>query len=83
MSKKMNFTQIFERIAAEQNTTVQEVHREIEIVIRAGFNNPDPKVQEQWARIPRAGDVPTPDELLSIPTLHCGNSKMIWRERLL
>lgn len=65
MSKKKNFTHIFERIAAEHNTTVEEVRQEIEAAILAGFNNPDPKVQEQWAKIPRRGDIPTPDELIT------------------
>jgi hypothetical protein len=44
---------------------VEEVRREIEAAIQAGFNNPDPKVQEQWAEIPRRGDIPTPDELIT------------------
>ncbi len=64
MSKRKKFTHIFEKIAAEHNTTVGEVRREIEAAIQAGFNNPDPKVQEQWAKIPRKGDMPTPDELI-------------------
>lgn len=65
MNRKKGFTHIFERIAAEHNTTVEEVRREIEAAILAGFNNPDPKVQEQWAKIPRKGDIPTPDELIT------------------
>lgn len=65
MSKNKNFTHIFERIAVKHNTTVEEVRREIEVAIQAGFNNPDPKVQAQWAKIPRKGDIPTPDELIT------------------
>ncbi|MGF7143229.1 hypothetical protein HNQ56_001652 [Anaerotaenia torta] len=65
MNRKKGFTHIFERIAAEHNTTVEEVRREMEAAIRAGFNNPDPKVQAQWAKIPRKGDIPTPDELIT------------------
>jgi hypothetical protein len=65
MQSKKGFMHIFERIAAEHNTTVEEVRREIEAAIRAGFNNPDPKVQAQWAKIPRKGDLPTPDELIT------------------
>lgn len=65
MSKEKNYTHIFERIAAEHNTTVEEVRREMEIAIRAGFDNPDPEVQAQWAKIPRKGDIPTPDELIT------------------
>ncbi|MDR1409600.1 MAG: sporulation initiation factor Spo0A [Oscillospiraceae bacterium] len=65
MNRKKSFTHIFERIAAEHSTTVEEVRREIEAAIQAGFNNPDPKVQAQWAKIPRKGDIPTPDELIT------------------
>ncbi len=65
MNRKKEFTHIFERIAAKHNTTVEEVRREMEATIRAGFNNPDPKVQAQWAKIPRKGDIPTPDELIT------------------
>lgn len=65
MSREKGFTHIIERIAAEHNTTVEEVRREIEAAILVGFNNPDPKVQAQWAKIPRRGDVPTPDELIA------------------
>jgi hypothetical protein len=59
------FTHIFERIAAEHHTTLEEVRREMEVAIRVGINNPDPKVQAQWAKIPRKGDIPTPDELIT------------------
>ncbi|HHY27929.1 MAG TPA: sporulation initiation factor Spo0A [Desulfitobacterium dehalogenans] len=65
MSKGKNFTHIFERIAAEHNTTVEEIRREIETAIQVGFNHPDPKVQAQWAKIPRKGEMPTPDELIT------------------
>jgi hypothetical protein len=65
MSKQKGYTHIFEEIAARNHTTVEEVRREIEAAIRAGFNNPDPKVQAQWAKIPRKGDIPTPEELIT------------------
>jgi len=62
---KKVLAQIFERIAAEENTTAEEVRREIEAAIQEGFHNPDPDVQAQWARIPRTGKIPTPDELIA------------------
>lgn len=64
MGSKKDYTHIFEQIAAENHTTVAEVRREMEITIRAGFENPDPEVQAQWAKVPRKGDIPTPDELI-------------------
>ena len=60
----MGLTRIFEEIAAENNTTVGEVWREMEAAIQAGISCPDPKVQAQWARIPRKGDIPTPEEVI-------------------
>ncbi len=60
----MGFTHIIEEIAAQNNTTVGEVRREMEAAIRAGMNSRDPKVRAQWAKIPRKGDIPTPDELI-------------------
>jgi hypothetical protein len=65
MNRKRDLTHIFERIAAEHHTTVEKVRREIELAIQVGLQNPDPKVQAQWAKIPRKGDVPTPDELIA------------------
>ncbi len=60
----MDFTHIFEEIAAQNNTTMEEVWREMEAAIWAGVNSRDPKVRAQWAKIPRKGNIPTPDELI-------------------
>ena len=65
MNKKKEYTHIFEEIAARNHTTVEEIRREIEVAIQVGFNNSDPKVQAQWAKIPRKGNIPTPDELIT------------------
>lgn len=48
----------------KHHTTVSEIYQEMEAAIQAGFNNPDPKVQAQWNKIPRKGDIPTPEELI-------------------
>ena len=37
---------IYEKIAEKYNTTPEEVRREMQIAIDAGFDNPDPSVQE-------------------------------------
>ena len=37
---------INEKIAEKYNTTPEEVRRKIQIAIDAGFDNPDPAVQE-------------------------------------
>ena len=37
---------IYQKIAEKYNTTPEEVRREMQIAIDAGFDNPDPAVQE-------------------------------------
>ena len=65
MSKQKDYTHIFERIAAENRTTVAEVRRNMEATIRVGFSDPDPEVRAEWAKIPCKDVMPTPDELLA------------------
>lgn len=62
MEKK--FQKILEQIAKENNSTPEDVYREMQIAIDAGFNNPDPKIQETWKTIPFQGDRPTPEDLV-------------------
>ena len=38
---------IYEKIAEKYNTTPEEVRREMQIAIDAGFDNPDPAVQDR------------------------------------
>ncbi|MEZ4357357.1 MAG: sporulation initiation factor Spo0A C-terminal domain-containing protein [Eubacteriales bacterium] len=64
MGEEKDLTHIFEIIAEENNTTVEEVRKEIEIAIQSGFNSNDHKARSQWAKIPKKGEVPTPDELI-------------------
>ena len=55
---------IFERLARERNITVEEMKAIIADRIIAGMKDPDPEHRAQWERIPRAGDIPTPEEWL-------------------
>ena len=50
---------IYEKIAEKYNTTPEEVRREMQIAIDAGFDNPDPAVQEEWKKMTLKGDRPT------------------------
>lgn len=43
---------------------MSEVYREIDFCISEAMKNPDPKVQEEWRKIPCKGAAPTPEELL-------------------
>ena len=49
---------INEKIAEKYNTTPEEVRREMQIAIDAGFDNPDPAVQEEWKKMTLKGDSP-------------------------
>ena len=46
-------------------TTPEEVRREMQIAIDAGFDNPDPAVQEEWKKMTLKGDRPTPEEVIN------------------
>ena len=39
--------------------------REMQIAIDAGFDNPDPAVQEEWKKMTLKGDRPTPEEVIN------------------
>ena len=54
----------FERLARERGITVEEMRAIISARIEKGLHDPDPEKRAQWERIPCAGEVPTPEELL-------------------
>lgn len=55
---------LFERLARERNITVEEIRAIISARIEKGWNDPDPEKRAQWRKIPRMGEMPTPDEWL-------------------
>ena len=51
-----------------QKSTTQHQKRYAEkcrIAIDAGFDNPDPDVQEEWKKMTLKGDRPTPEEVIN------------------
>ena len=54
-----------QEVAAANNTTVEEVRKEIMIAMEAGLSNPDAAVQALWREIPCKGDKPTPEEFIA------------------
>ena len=56
---------IYEKIAEKYNTTPEEVRREMQIAIDAGFDDPDPAVQAEWKKVNLKGDRPTPEEVIN------------------
>ena len=55
---------LFERLARQRGITVEEMRAIISARIEQGMNDPDPVKRASWERIPRAGDIPTPEEWL-------------------
>ena len=64
MSKKRDYSKIFKKIASENQTTVENVYHEMEQAILSGFENSSPDIQNWWTKVPRAGEIPTPEELI-------------------
>ncbi len=56
---------IFREIASREGSTVDEVCKDIQEAIDAGFDNPDPAVQAAWRMIPMKGPRPTPEEVIT------------------
>ncbi|BDF33150.1 hypothetical protein CE91St62_12150 [Lachnospiraceae bacterium] len=51
-------------IGQEEGISAKEVERKIQLAIDSGFDNPDEKVQAEWAKIPFKGERPTPEEVI-------------------
>ncbi len=64
--RKGKFSKGMRTIGPKEGISVKEVKREIQLAIDSGFDNPDEKVQAEWAKIPFKGEHPTPVKLLSI-----------------
>lgn len=54
-----------EEIAARDHTTPDMVRKHIQVAMLNGLISDDPKVKAEWAKIPCAGEVPTPEELIA------------------
>lgn len=61
----MNTKEIFEKVAKQNHTTPEEVRRDIQKAINAGFDDPNPKVQEEWKKMNFKGERPTPEEVIA------------------
>ena len=60
---KQNLNSIVRHIAKQERVSEQEVLDEMQKAIDAGYNNPDPTIQKNWATMPFE-DKPTPQELI-------------------
>nr|DAL08091.1 MAG TPA: Stage 0 sporulation protein A/DNA, transcriptional activation and repression.3A [Bacteriophage sp.] len=59
-----DFQQILEKIAKDNNTTPENVYREMQIAIDAAFDNQDLAVRKNWEQIHYTGDRPTPEDVI-------------------
>ena len=69
------FRELLEAVAKQNNTTVEEVYKEMQIAIDAGFDNPDPEVQKMWRQIPFKGERPTPEDVIPYVALKVKSDK--------
>ena len=60
----MNCNEIIKQVAIANNTTPEEVYSEMQIALDAAFQNPDPNVQKEWAKVPLSGNRPTPEDVI-------------------
>lgn len=63
----MNMRKIYRRIAKEHGVSVTEVKRDMQEAITAAYQNPPQDggvIAAYQRRVPRKGEIPTPDELI-------------------
>ena len=60
----MDIDKIIKQVARAHNTTPEEVYSEMQIALDDAFQNPDPNVQKEWAKVPLSGNRPTPEDVI-------------------
>lgn len=63
--KLISAEQALQEVAVRHNTTIEDVQEEIKLATLAGMRNADPAVLAKWKEVPCAGEVPTPEELIT------------------
>lgn len=61
---KQRAEKIYQQVALQNHTTVEEVKKEIKLAMLVGMCNQYPAVQKMWNEIPHDEEVSTPEELL-------------------
>ena len=59
------YDDIFRQIAKKEKTTVEQVYKDMQEAIDAGFDNPAPEVRAVWKDSPFKGARPTPEDVMS------------------
>lgn len=52
-------------IAAREGKPVETIRLHMKLAMMSGLLNDDPVIKANWARIPRVGEVPTPEEVIA------------------
>jgi len=66
MIMKRKYSKAIKQIAKQENVSEEFVYAEMQKAIQAGYNNPDPDVQEYWRKIAPDGDIPSPEKVIEI-----------------
>lgn len=61
----MKVNRVLAEIALKNGVSVDEVRKEIQVALDEGMKNSDPNVQAYWNSIPRKGDKPTLQEVIT------------------
>lgn len=67
MKKKMTVNQaeeILRQVAVQNNTTLDNVKREIKLAMMMGMQNDSPEIRKRWSEISNETNTLTPEEML-------------------
>jgi hypothetical protein len=56
---------VISQIAERHHTTPDMVRKHIQLGMLNGLTSEDPRIKAEWKRIPCAGEVPTPEEVIA------------------
>lgn len=52
------------QLADREGLSLEEIRAEIQLAIDAAYDNPDPKVRKEWAKVPFEGERPTAEDVI-------------------
>ena len=62
----MSNRKIYRKIAKENNTTIVEVKREMQMALEYGYKNPSNSIMKAHQnQVPHKGEIPTPEEFIA------------------
>lgn len=62
--KRSKFNRILKIIAEKEGISVEEVYREMQAAIDAGYSNPDPAIRTAWEKVPLPYGKPRPEDMV-------------------